>query len=305
MTKFMVGTIQTGFDMEELPHKRHQLELVSELTSVEHEKLVEALKTVNGFLQDSQLFMIAAWNFREFNELVASYLQAYIEKDFNIFVHLPIHINVNRAFLNLLSSTRSYLDFMDRLLKKRFGKESAIYANFKKNCSEEYDGNFSYRFLYNLRNYAQHKGFPIGVIKWGQKQNPDEPLKIDFFLVVSIGRDEILKNFDWRTLENEVKNLPENEDILPHISSYMESLSRVHAKSINDIFQTLTESARQITIIGERLAGKKGEPVIFEFEGDVRNIQQLSHISLPIKLAQQIINGKLIDILQEIQNTVY
>ncbi len=299
----MVGTIQTGYDTEELSRKRHNLEFVSELTSAEYEKLVEALKTVEGFLQDSQLFMIAIWNSIEFNELIVSYLQAYIKKDFKTFAQKPIHININRAFLNLLSSTRSYLDFMERLLKNRYGEESAIFTNFKKNCSAEYDGNFSYRFLYNLRHYAQHKGFPIGAIMWGQKQSPDEPPKVIFYLVVSVVRDEILRNFDWRTLENEVKNLPEKVEILPHISSFMESLSRVHAKSINDIFQTLTESAQQITTIGKRLVGKEGEPVVFEFEGDVRNIQQLSHKSLPIKLAQQIVDGQLIDGLQHFQNT--
>jgi hypothetical protein len=293
----MIGTIQVGEETRDSSRKHHHLELVSELTQAEYENLVEALKTVNAFLQDSQLFMIAAWNFREFTELLDSYLQAYIKKSFNEFLQKPIHMNVNRAFLNLLSSIRSYLDFMERLLKNRYGENSAIFSNFKKSCSTEYDGNFSYRFLYNLRHYAQHKGFPLNDISWGQNPSSDNPPKVIHFLKVNIVRDEIVNDFDWRTLENEVKGLPEKIEILPHISMFMQSLSRIHAGVINDMFHTLTDSARQIVLIGERLVGHQGEPVIFEFEGDVRNIQQLRHQSLPIKLAEQIVEGNLVNAL--------
>jgi hypothetical protein len=299
MTKFMIGTIQTGVETEEFSGKQHNFKLVSDLTSAEYETLMEALNTVSGFLQDSQLFMIAAWNFREFTELIASYLQAYSKKDFNAFVQKPINININRAFLNFLSSIRSYLDFMERLLKKRYGEESVLFSNFKKSCSTEYDGNFSYRFLYNLRHYAQHKGLPIGAINWGQQISSNDPPKVVFYLGVSVVRDEILKDFDWRAMKNEVKDLPERIEILPQILSFMESLSRIHAKVINDIFHTLNDSARQIMVFGEKLAGQEGEPVIFEFEGDIRNVQQLSHRSLPIKLAQQIVDGELVEVLQQ------
>jgi len=201
MVKYMIGTIQTEDDESEPSRKQHHLELVSELAPFEHEYLLEALKTVNEFLQDSQLFMIATWNFRELTELIDSYLHNYIKKDFKAFVQKPIYINVNRAFLNFLSSIRSYLDFMERLLKKRYGEESAIFENFKTNCSTEYDSNFSYRFLYNLRHYAQHKGFPLGEIKWGQQPSSDNPSMVMFYLEVSIMRDEILNNFDWKNLD--------------------------------------------------------------------------------------------------------
>lgn len=295
--------MQTRDDTRAPSRKHHHFEFVSELTPTEHEKLTDALTTVNGFLEDSQLFTITTLNFREFTELIGRYLEAYIKKDFNTFVQEPIHLNVNRVFLNLLSSIRSYLDFMERLLKKRYGGESAIFDNFKKSCSAEFDGNFSYRFLYNLRHYAQHKGFPIGAIRWGQRLNSDDPPKVMFYLRIEIVRDEILNDFDWRALENEVKGLPERIEILPHISAFMESLSRIHMKAINDIFHTLTDSAQQITLIGERLVGQNGEPAIFEYEGDVKNIQHISHKSLPIKLAQRIVDGQLVEALQNFENT--
>lgn len=303
MTNFMVGTIQTTEDAEEPSRKHHHLEFVSKLTPEEYNKLSEALRTLNGFMQDSQLFMMATWNFNEFMELIAKYLQAYIKKDINNFVQKPIKINLNRAFLNLLSSIRSYLDFMERLLKKRYGEESVLFSNFKKSCSREYDGYFSYRFLYNLRHYAQHKGFPISNISWGQRPDPNDPRKAIFYLEVFLLRDEILNDFDWRGLENEVKDLPEKIDIIQHTLVFMEALSRIHVQVINDLFHTLIDSAQQIILFSERLTGKEGEPVVFEFEGDVMNIRQLSHTSIPIKLAQHIVDGQLVDVLLHFENT--
>jgi hypothetical protein len=46
-----------------------------------------------------------------------------------------------------------------------------------------------------------------------------------------------------------------------------------------------------------RLAGKAGEPVIFEFNGDIKNIQKLTHQLIPVELAKRIVNGQLGDII--------
>jgi hypothetical protein len=296
MANFWIGTIQTTDDVEHPSLKRHRFELLSELTLEQYNKLTESIKPVNEFSQDLLLFEMVTWNFNEFIELYGTYLQAFIKKDYKTFTQKPILNNLNRTFLNLLSSIRSYLDFMERLLNKRFGKESIIFNNFKQYCSREYDSNFSYRFLYRLRNYAQHKGFPINRIGGGKSLIPDDPSKVKVYLEVNILRDEILNDFDWGNLENEVKNLPEKIDVIPHAEAFMNSLNKIHGQTINDLLHTLTRSSEQILLFGERLAGKEGEPVIFESDDNVKNIQKLTHQLIPIELAKRIVNGQLGDI---------
>jgi len=298
----MVGTIQTINENEE-PSRRHlNFEFVSELSPEEYNKVTEALTTLNKFLEDSQLFMIVTWNFNEFMELIAYYLHSLLIKDVDTFIQKPINININRVFLNLLSSIRSYLDFMERLLKKRFGEGSVIFNNFKQTCAKEYDNNISYRFLYNLRHYAQHKGFPINSISMGQERSPDHSRGRNYYLHISIPRDEILKDFDWRGLEDEIKSLPEKIDVIQNSAAFMESLNRIHIQVINDLFRTLADSAQQVLLISKRLVGKDGEPMIFVFEGDVKNLRDLHHISLPVKLARHIVDGQLSDIFQHYEN---
>ena len=45
-------------------------------------------------------------------------------------------------------------------LNRRYSADSPEFARFKEATHEEHDSNFSYRFMYKLRNFAQHSAFP-------------------------------------------------------------------------------------------------------------------------------------------------
>lgn len=70
--------------------------------------------------------------------------------------------NITRAINNYLSSYKAFLDRWETYFKRE-GNELFI-QHFKKTVSDVYDKCFEYRFLYNLRNYAQHAGIPISKI---------------------------------------------------------------------------------------------------------------------------------------------
>jgi hypothetical protein len=294
MTRHVLGTIHSDVDPDAPSRKHHTLDIFSELTEEEYSELSEAQNTLSSFLHDSQMFMMVAWNFNELVAQIATYAQSYAGKQPEIFTIRPIYINLNRAFLNLLASVRSYLDFMDRSLKARFGQDSDIAVSFGKKCSREYDENFSYRFLYRLRNYAQHKGFPIGRITWGQRESQLDPMKPEIFLDLFIVRDQILADFDWGPVEPEVKALPELIDLAPHTVAFMDSLSAIHLQAIRDLFHTLEESARQVVAFGGRIAGRPGQPVIFELEDEAKEtLRNISHQPLLLELANRITTGQL------------
>ena len=68
----------------------------------------------------------------------------------------------NWQLANYLASIRFFLDFTETRVKRRFGKTSQQAQSFKRACSSAFDNTFAYRFLYKLRNYAQHCGLPVG-----------------------------------------------------------------------------------------------------------------------------------------------
>src|SRR5205823_3022484 len=67
-----------------------------------------------------------------------------------------IVLGLNRHLLNFLASIRAFLDHSETALIRRYGKGSAEFDAFRLAKAREYDEHFAYRFLYALRNYAQH-----------------------------------------------------------------------------------------------------------------------------------------------------
>ncbi len=291
MTLYYLGVTQ--IDQTSLPatEKNHNIEFTTKLSEKQYKEFSKSLLTISKFLGDSDIFNITVLNYIDLFDSINNYFLAYMNKQFEIFIDKPIQININRSFLNFLSSTRSYLDFMGRLLKNRYGEDNKIYTDFKKYTNEEYDSNFSYRFLYNLRHYAQHKGFPIGSIAWGQKPMMPNSHKPEYFLDVSIVRKEILINFDWKKLEPEIKKLPELIDLKIHVEAFMRSLRKIHIKVMLTIFSTLKDDANLILRYSKELLAKKGIPVLFEIEGDISKITKLNHTPIPLGIVQKIICG--------------
>jgi hypothetical protein len=281
MTKYGLGTFETD-----------TLKQISFLSSEEYQQLTAAMATLDEFMYDSHLFMIAEWNFAEFVNLVTSYKKAYIEKDTSVLLRRPMSLEINRVLLNFLSSARSYLDFMERLLKNRFGNDSNMVCKFKDYCAVEHDQSFSYRFLYSLRNYAQHKGFPINSITFGQNRTRDRK-NIEHYFEVGILRDEILSDFDWRRLTSEVKKLPEKIDIVFHTIEFIESIRKIHLQVIGDLFHTLTDDATIVLKYAERVPGREDILKIFEMDDESATRKNIKQMSVPVRLAQKIIKGNI------------
>lgn len=73
-----------------------------------------------------------------------------------------VNIEMGRRFMNLLTTTRAFLDQSPPLLSKLSDNEKKRYAEkFDLERSRAYDAEFSYRLLEGLRNYAQHHSMPV------------------------------------------------------------------------------------------------------------------------------------------------
>jgi hypothetical protein len=130
----------------------------------------------------------------------------------------------------------------------------------------------------------------------GQRSIDNDLNKKEYYLHVHILREEILKGFDWKKLANEIRCLPEQIEILPHVVSMVESLKRIHVQTVNTLFSTLIESANLILEYASKVSQFKGYPAIFKLEvenNDIRKIKTMQHRFIPVSLAQKIMDGDI------------
>lgn len=75
-------------------------------------------------------------------------------------------ININRCFINFITSFRSLTEHCEKKVIKIFGKESKEFTDFKSILSNLYDNNLAYKLFDNLRNYSVHSGYPIEFVNF-------------------------------------------------------------------------------------------------------------------------------------------
>jgi hypothetical protein len=302
-----------GFDrieklnQESIPRNHHSYSFPIELSEEESRKYTESRNILQNFMSDAQLFTMVDWNYQEYYGILKNYLNAFINKDQNYLEKWPINLNVNRMALNYLSSVRTYLDHHETSLKRRFGETSSIYKNFLFSCNQAYDCNFSYRFLYKLRDYAQHCGFPIGNItisstpKDGDLNNPIYEIEI------SADRDVLLSGFEWKKLKEEFEAQPQKIDINSHIDILMKCLNDINSKVTKDVFSTLVDAASYINALLRKSPQREGIPGIYQLEvaedekGKPTNIKTITGSPIPMNLVNAVLNGKLENIVEKIE----
>lgn len=120
---------------------------------------------VNRHLQEmNQLFEIFRFNIER---LFESY---EVQRDDHIIRRDGFHtdhtnfIAINSFITNIISSGRSLVDSIDSCMRNSYGKGSPNYKKFEAEWKHRiYQGSFTYRFFYDLRNFSQHNHVPVSV----------------------------------------------------------------------------------------------------------------------------------------------
>ena len=95
---------------------------------------------------------------------------------------------------------------------------------FKKITNKAFDTSFAYRFLYKLRNYAQHCGSPIeGIVV---KRVPNEPDKVEVKLFFRT--KTLLTEFKWGSIIR--RELFNKEEIIvnPLVTEMTKKVGEIH-----------------------------------------------------------------------------
>jgi hypothetical protein len=124
---------------------------------------------------------------------------------------------VNAAVVNYLTSVRLYLDHRRTQLSRRYGNESGEVSALLDACKTTYDKEPVYRFIYKLRNYVQHCGMPLQVVRIREKLVAEGEIERRLRTVfIGCDRELLLSAYkDWGPARAFLEDQPEEFEIHP------------------------------------------------------------------------------------------
>jgi len=151
--------------------------------------------------------------------------------------------HMNRRVVNLLSAARLYLDHTRHHLGKFESAVPGVKSNIEAAMSAQYDGCLGYRFMEALRNYVQHRGFPIHGVTYGASRTDHGSA---YVVTPHIEWARLAEDGKFKaTVLRELEFLGEKIDIRPFVREYMECLWNIH-KIIRDYLQTVLNQSDKL-----------------------------------------------------------
>lgn len=129
-------------------------------------------------------------------------------------------VEASRLAGNFLSAATALLSLIEAALRRAYGKDSAQLTAWNSERRERHAVSFAYRFLYELRNFSQHRGLPISSFHVsGNRANDDAPMT--YATSLRLQRDKLLVDgFDWGNLRLELERRAAEFELLPLVDEY-------------------------------------------------------------------------------------
>lgn len=138
---------------------------------------------------------------------------------------------LSRRLSQLLSACRMYTDQIPRNLAAIFSENSdAAVEDFRQHCSEQYDSRFGYRLMEQLRNYSQHAGSPINLVRRNHRREDATPngqllsFTAPHVCAQTLAQDSKIKP----TVLKELLDGPDEIDLRYYVREYVSGIGVVH-----------------------------------------------------------------------------
>jgi len=145
---------------EIIENDTQKIDTLITLSIEESEKLENSLSKIELLSTVEDYFQILENNYFDFVNCVKDNSLDLLQNSLtplilNEKIFQNFKIESNRKLLNYLSSFRTLIDHIPVILDKNQKKDFSNYLTYL------FDNEFSYAFIYKLRNYSQHCGLPI------------------------------------------------------------------------------------------------------------------------------------------------
>jgi hypothetical protein len=99
---------------------------------------------------------------RHYTELLKKNQTEHIDYDFKA----EAHIELNRTFINFITSFKSLIEHCEKKIAKNFTEESKEFKGFKEYIRNLHSESFAYKLADQMRNYAVHSTYPIDIVNF-------------------------------------------------------------------------------------------------------------------------------------------
>lgn len=212
------------FALQEFKNGMKKIEVTSIQLSENQERLFERTSEINSkFKTIQQLYEMYLSDYAEFNKSVNDY-EKTIPKNKDNFNQED---DFNRRLIHILSSAVLFVTYFENEIKRVYGKNSSQFKKWKKELGKVYDRDFAYRFCYHLRNYTQHEGLAIAIIKVSMgNKNPEKECTCTLEIVP---QGLIDTSYSWKKeIANELKNMKENIDLRYLLHNFFKSIMSIY-----------------------------------------------------------------------------
>lgn len=138
---------------------------------------------------------------------------------------------INLPLINLLSTCRLYLDHTVHHVREMFGDDSSVEEAFVVKTNEQYDSSLGYRALSAMRNYVQHRGYPVHCISiggsWDDGRKYRHTSVAPYTKLATIEEDRKFKSSVLQEMK-EIANEKGMIDLRPLVRDYLSCIGKVH-----------------------------------------------------------------------------
>jgi hypothetical protein len=165
-----------------------------ELSEAEYLQLKSAQKNLIEALFMEEKLDVVISNYLELEtDLLSSAARHMVQRNQDYIWFQTERNLLNRRLVNLLSACRSYVDQTKHHLSNIFGNESDVVTKIEEYKTKQYEQCLGYRVMEALRNYVQHRGFPIHAVTYNSQwveSKSEEKNKLLFSLTPYVNTSE-------------------------------------------------------------------------------------------------------------------
>ncbi len=148
----------------------------------------------------------------KYTELLEKDQAKQIDYDFKA----EAHIELNRTFINFITSFKSLIEHCEKKIVKNFTEDSKEFFDFKEYIRSLHSESFAYKLADQMRNYAVHSTYPIDMVNFDIISYDLSKTDNLFEVGVFISRDLIMNSKTLRKkFSKHLSEIGEGVEIVP------------------------------------------------------------------------------------------
>lgn len=231
---------------------------VDELSEADFRAVAEQRAVLLRYVEAQETFRGVLDNYSELEVALLSIAQDHIQLGHLSHARaMQQRLLLDRRYANLLSICRLYLNYSCAL-----AKTLEIEQKFMAATNAEYDGALGYRVMEALRNYVQHRGFPLSSITHNSMVvggEAAERCEVNVVPGLAVERLKGDANFKSSVL-TEIESLGMEPDLLRWTREYLDGIRRCHGQLMSGLEAKVDAAVEAYQQACSRFAARGAQP---------------------------------------------